>query len=100
MISGKKYTPSVLYAAAALELLQTALLTHDDIIDNDHTRRGKQTIFSQYIDTAKEKGYTRSDMYGRNMGICAGDAAIFIGYQLLSKSTADGETLQKLLQHG
>lgn len=38
----------VLPAAAALELLHTFTLIHDDIIDNDQTRRGVPTVHSRW----------------------------------------------------
>ena len=74
-------------AAAAMELIQSALLVHDDIIDNDEMRRGKKTIYSQYADYGKEKNYPQSNLFGRNVGICVGDIAIFLAFDLLSCSS-------------
>ena len=82
------YTPESMYAAIAMELIQSALLIHDDIIDNDYTRRGQPTIFAQYI--------LNNDVeYGKNMGICVGDTAIFMAYDCLSKAHA-GSNLMEL----
>lgn len=36
------------YAAAAVELLHNFTLVHDDIMDNDNTRRGKPTIHTKW----------------------------------------------------
>ncbi len=78
-----------LSAASAMELIQSALLIHDDIIDNDEMRRGKKTIFSQYADYGKERQYPDTDTFGRNLGVCVGDIAIFLAFDLLSCSSDD-----------
>lgn len=89
LVSGKAYPEPVVDAAVALELAQSALLIHDDIIDNDYTRRGQKTIFAQYIKDTNEA-------YGKSLGICVGDIAFFLAYDALSLSSSDVITLQKL----
>lgn len=37
-------TPSVLHAAVAMELLHTASLVHDDVVDESDRRRGQQSV--------------------------------------------------------
>lgn len=73
-----KIEPKVLKAAAALELFQTALLIHDDIIDQDELRRGQPTFHSRY-----EK---QLPTQGNNLALCVGDIAFFLGYELLPSS--------------
>lgn len=49
LLAGKFYQGnlnSLITVAAAVELLHTATLMHDDVIDNSHFRRGKPTINS------------------------------------------------------
>ena len=46
----------VLQAAAAIEILHSSLLIHDDIMDNDRLRRGDRTIFAQYEQAGKRAG--------------------------------------------
>lgn len=96
LLTSKPYPQQIMNASAAMELLQTAMVTHDDIIDNDHQRRGQKTIFSQYIDEASQAGYARTTEYGKNMGICVGDIAIFLGYDLLRQSSDSMEQMQTL----
>lgn len=91
MVTGKPYPQELLNAAVALELVQSALLIHDDIIDNDFTRRGQKTIFAQYIKNNDET-------YGKNMGIVVGDIAIFLAYNALSQTTDNGQHLQNVIQ--
>lgn len=59
--------------AAALEIFQTAILIHDDIIDEAEKRRGMQTINSKY------KGHI-----GISKAICIGDLGFFISFRIIS----------------
>lgn len=59
--------------AAALEIFQTAILIHDDIIDEAEKRRGMQTINSKY------KGHI-----GVSKAICIGDLGFFISFRIIS----------------
>ncbi len=71
---GKKATEDVVKAAAAMELFQSALLIHDDIMDHDTMRRGQRTIFAQY----------GVNHFGESMGMCAGDIGFFFAFELLA----------------
>lgn len=93
----RKVDEDVLNTASALELAHSALLIHDDIIDRDKVRRGQKTIFSQYIDYAKRNGIKDPNSYGQSMGICVGDIAFFLAFELIGKSFADPLVQQKLL---
>lgn len=86
----------VINAAAAMELIQSALLIHDDIIDNDRIRRGNKTIFAQYSDYGEKKKYHNFDLYGRNQGVCVGDISIFLAFDLLSSCSDDLRTLSRV----
>lgn len=68
---GKK---EAIKAGAAIELLQSGLLIHDDIIDRDLLRRGEKTIYASY---------------GSDLAICFGDAAHFLAYEILPESLKD-----------
>ena len=85
-----------LNAAAAIELVHSALLTHDDIMDNDYTRRGNPTIFAQYLNDGNKANYSDYNLYGISQGISVGDIAIFMGNELLGMSTSDNEIFSKL----
>lgn len=43
-----KTKPSLIYLAGAVELLHTASLVHDDIIDQSEARRGKESIYKRF----------------------------------------------------
>jgi geranylgeranyl diphosphate synthase type I len=75
---------TVTTAGAALELVQSGLLIHDDIMDRDLTRRGNPSIFYQYALQAKKQKLRNDFHVGESLGICAGDIAFFLAYELLS----------------
>ena len=79
--------------AAAIELVHSALLIHDDIIDDDYLRRGKKTIFAQYEENENSK------FYGQSMAICVGDIAFFLAYELISSSEISNESKNKLISY-
>ena len=64
---------SYLELAAAIEIFQTAILIHDDIIDEAHERRNEKTINYKY------KGH-----YGMSKAICIGDYGFFLAYDIIS----------------
>jgi geranylgeranyl diphosphate synthase type I len=72
-------------AGAAMELFQSGLLIHDDIMDRDTTRRGLESIFFQYAELSKGAGISDSYHLGESLGICAGDVAYFLGFEILGR---------------
>ena len=66
---------SALPAAASVELFHTWTLVHDDIIDNDSTRRGIKTVHAQIQDFANSH-YNFSEKKSKKYGI---DGAILTG---------------------
>lgn len=67
----------LLKASMCIELIQSYLLIHDDIIDKDELRRGKPTLHKQY-----EKN--NNPHYGISMAILAGDILSSLATQLLA----------------
>jgi geranylgeranyl diphosphate synthase type I len=78
-------TADVTAAAAAMELIQSGFLVHDDIMDRDYYRRGQPSLFARYGDTAAAAGAADSRHAGEGLGICAGDACFFLAQELLSR---------------
>jgi geranylgeranyl diphosphate synthase type I len=75
----------LIVAGAAMELFQSGLLIHDDIMDRDRTRRGKAAIFQQYAEDASQKGSLDAYHLGESLGICAGDISYFLAFELLGR---------------
>lgn len=47
-LCGGRVTPATLHAAVSLELLHTASLVHDDVVDESDERRGQQSVNAHY----------------------------------------------------
>jgi geranylgeranyl diphosphate synthase type I len=80
--------PGVVPAGAAMELLQSGLLVHDDIMDRDATRRGQPTLHLQYAGEAAQGRAREPAHLGVSLGICAGDAAFFLAFEILARLPA------------
>lgn len=75
---------SAVKTGAAIELLHTGILMHDDIIDKDQRRRGLKTFQKQYMDLAEEEGISEKRHFGRSMALSGGDVSFFLGQNVLS----------------
>lgn len=87
------------HVAAAFELLHTALIVHDDVIDRDFTRRGIPNVSGSYRDRAATAGIPIpvAEHRGMSTAIIAGDLALFNAYRLVDRSGVDGELRTRLL---
>lgn len=86
--------------ALAFEIFQTAILVHDDIIDNDDIRREKTTIhaynYNKYYNLTKnEKSKKLSD----NIGICMGDLGLYNANLVISENYNNDANLGNVLNH-
>ncbi|MCX6559216.1 MAG: polyprenyl synthetase family protein [Candidatus Aminicenantes bacterium] len=82
--AGKRPGTAVVRAGAAVELIQAGLLIHDDIIDHDLFRRGGPSLHVQYARQGAKSGAMDPDHFGEGMGICLGDIALFMGFEILA----------------
>ncbi|MBI2572686.1 polyprenyl synthetase family protein [Candidatus Woesearchaeota archaeon] len=82
---GNKETKKNLPVAAAVELIHSSLLIHDDIIDRDELRRGSKTIHEQYKTTSPL--LHDATHYGIAQAICVGDLGFVFATDLIVKST-------------
>src|SRR6187549_59181 len=99
-VGGKRFRPRMVFAAyeslggtdveaaayvgGAFELLHTALIVHDDVIDRDFTRRGAPNIAGSYRDQAAAAGSSErvAEHQGLSAAVIAGDLALFNAYRL------------------
>ncbi len=86
-----------LSAGVAMELFQAAFLIHDDIMDRDETRRGKPSIHTQYARLAASEGIENPSHLGEALGICAGDLAIFMAFEILGRLVLPEHIKNRLL---
>ncbi len=94
---GEKIHDSVIEVAAIIELLHTSLLIHDDIMDGDKIRRGKQSIYVQYQELCAHKNVPNALHIGKSMGICTGDLGFFIAFSTLSSLSISANMRLSLL---
>lgn len=113
--SGKRIRASLLYysylahggtkkeealkASMAMELSETYLLIHDDIMDDDLFRRGGITIHNAYRQDFEnnfpEKANPRN--FGNSMGILAGDIACALSNELLCEVNFEDKLKNKAI---
>jgi geranylgeranyl diphosphate synthase type I len=75
---GADAAPAVCDAAAAVELLHTYFLIHDDIMDEDLVRRGGPSVHAALAAS------TGSEKMGRDLAILAGDLAAALHERLVA----------------
>lgn len=86
-----KPEPRLLEIGCAFELLHTALVIHDDIIDQDFVRRGEPTLSAHYRDAALANGKTQgaAEHVGQAAALLAGDVLISQAIQILNNACHD-----------
>ncbi len=84
-------------AGAAMELFQSGLLVHDDIMDRDRVRRGFPTLHVGYEATLERGVYDDPAHNGASLGICSGDLAFFAAFRALAQLPTDAETSRRLM---
>src|SRR3989304_3959826 len=74
-------------AAMSIELIHTALLMHDDFMDQDDTRRGLPTTHEYYKKFHITNNFRFSSLhYGESMAVTVGDIALLMGYEILGQA--------------
>ncbi len=84
---------------AAVELLHTAFVIHDDVIDGDHVRRGRPNVSGTFHNDALTSGASPddADALGRTAGILAGDLALAAAIRAVATCGASPERTHRLL---
>jgi len=70
----------------ASEIAHTALLIHDDVIDQDALRRGGITTHQLFAKDSNKEGEASKYHYGESVAICAGDIALLTSPQIILNS--------------
>lgn len=86
-------------AAVAYELLHTAFLLHDDVIDGDTVRRGRPNVAGAFAADALSRGADggRGRRWGEAGAILAGDLLLHAASSVLARVDADEWTRERLL---
>lgn len=97
LLGGKK-EKEILRTSMSIELIHTALLMHDDFMDQDDTRRGKPTTHEYYKSFHENKNFRFNSLhYGESMAVTVGDVALLAGYEILGKSGFDNNLRNRTL---
>ena len=84
-------------AAAALELLHTMALIHDDLMDRSSERRGVPASARHLADEARRGGSSDPDHTGRSLALLAGDLAVVLADRLILTSGFEADLLVSAL---
>jgi len=80
-----------------MELIHSAFLIHDDIMDRDQLRRGSETLYYQYQKWGESNHLNDAYSFGQAMGICAGDEAFFLAYELLTDLPLELPAIRRII---
>jgi geranylgeranyl diphosphate synthase type I len=86
---------------AALEIVHSSILVHDDIIDEDLQRRGAPTLHAAYAQQyAATHGLApaHARRIGEALATCAADAGFFTAYTLLCNAAPEADVLRRILR--
>jgi geranylgeranyl diphosphate synthase, type I len=87
----------IVKAAAALELLHTFALVHDDLIDGATERRGVPATVTWMEDEARDRGLAEPAAFGAAGAILVGDLAAVLADQLMLEAGFPPITLTRAL---
>lgn len=98
--AGAHSNRSVESVGAAFELLHSALIIHDDVIDRDARRRHAPTLHDAAQHRALQLGVTpeRAEHYGHSVAIIAGDLALSGAHRLVALAQLPPEITHRIQQ--
>lgn len=96
---GGRRRDDALRAAVGVELLHTALVIHDDIIDGDLERRGGPNIVARFATDAAASGIRPDDAraWGETMALLAGDLLLSASIREVARIDAPAELRDRVL---
>ena len=86
MLGGK--SEEILKVASAVEIFQTAILSHDDIIDKSQMRRGKKSLYARL----------GGDHGGVSKAICLGDIGYFLAFRIIAESCFEEKQKSRVMR--
>lgn len=96
---GGKEEEDVIAISIFIELIQSFLLIHDDIMDHADLRRGGDTIHKIYEKYAESSNYEEPYHFGSTIAILVGDLANQLAFELIADSKLENkDKLLKLLK--
>lgn len=88
------------HVGASFELLHTALIVHDDVVDRDFVRRGIPNVSGSYRDVAQTAGLAlpTAEHRGMSVAVIAGDLALTGSFRLMERASSDFEVRDALVE--
>jgi geranylgeranyl diphosphate synthase type II len=89
----------VVSVATAVELLHTAFLLHDDVIDGDTVRRGRPNLIGEFERDGRVRGMTEDDAldWACSAAILAGDLLIHSALAMVARVDVDARRRYRLI---
>ena len=96
---GGRRDPAAVQVAAALELLHTAFVVQDDVIDGDQVRRGVPSLPGGIAADARRRGAApaAAQRLGEAAGILAGDLGLIAAMRAIARCEAPAPVVERLL---
>lgn len=86
--------------ALAYEIFQTSILIHDDIIDRDEKRRGKETIhYRNNKEYQNILSQSERESFGNAIALCMGDYGLYSANKVISNSYKNDKNLGNVLDY-
>ena len=99
MVGYGEFSETIIPIAASQELIHTAMLVHDDVIDQDTMRRGQKNINGKYYD--EYSAFSSPELathYSYAASILAGDALVSEAYIAIANSDVANDIKTLLMQ--
>jgi geranylgeranyl pyrophosphate synthase len=98
-VLGGTATGALAHVAAAVELLHTAFVVHDDVIDRDQTRRGRATVPGRFLGEARAAGADEAGAhtYAVAGAVLTGDLALSAAFRAVATAPVAGPVTGRLL---
>jgi geranylgeranyl diphosphate synthase type I len=94
--TGADHTEALWHAAAAVELIQTFALIHDDVMDRSARRRGQPTVHVELASHHRATGLTGDGpWFGVGAAVLAGDLAFVWADELFDATPLDAADLDR-----
>lgn len=92
LMLGGKDEAEALRASMFIELIQSYLLIHDDVMDQDELRRGKPTVHTIYKNLHQQRNYSLDPLhFGESQAINVGDIACHLALDVLATANFPSE---------
>ncbi|HEY0216048.1 MAG TPA: polyprenyl synthetase family protein [Cellulomonas sp.] len=90
---GGRDVAAVAPVAAAQEMLHTAMLVHDDLLDHDETRRGRPNVAGSARQRLAARGVVGEPAEDQVLaaGVLGGDVALAAAFDLIASAPVDAE---------